>query len=282
VEAPDPERLWAETPRDLTPTRDNSPFFFHTARLRDLSTVLRAEDEWRKNNLGTFVLAALLALTALATLAFVVGPLVLARAGVLRRTRAPLGWLVYFACLGAGFIVVEVALVQKCILFLGHPTYALAVVLFSLLLFSGIGSRLSGRFAPAGLRRRLAAVLAVVTALAAASSLLLSPLFDALVHLERPWRIAIAAAVLAPLGLAMGMPLPGAVRLLAREAPEVIPWAWGLNGAASVTGSAAALAIALAAGFDQALLSAAALYGVALLVILRMTPPAGQERPGNR
>ena len=272
VEAPDPARLWAEMPRDLAPTRDNSPFFFHTARLGDLAAVLRSEGEWRKNNLGTFVLGGLLALTVLFTFAFIVGPLVLARAGILRRSRAPLGWLFYFGCLGAGFIVFEVALVQKCILFLGHPTYSLAVVLFALLLFSGIGSRLSGRFAPEVLRGRLVRVLAVVTLLVAATSVALSPLFDALVHLDRTWRIAIAVAALAPLGLAMGMPLPSAVRLLAREAPEIIPWAWGLNGAASVMGSAAALAIALAAGFDQALLVAASLYGMALLTVSRMPP----------
>jgi predicted membrane-bound spermidine synthase len=277
VEAPDPQRLWSEMPRDLTPTRDNSPFFFHTARLRDLRAVLSAEDEWRKNNLGTFVLAGLLALTALATSSFVLGPLVLARAGVLRRGRAHPGWLLYFACLGAGFIVVEVALVQKCILFLGHPTYSLAVVLFSLLLFSGVGSRLSGAFAAERLRGRLALALGAVAVLAGVASLVLSPLFDALVHLDRTWRIGVAVAAVAPLGVAMGMPLPGAVRLLAREAPEIIPWAWGLNGAASVMGSVAALAIALAAGFDQALRVAAVLYGTALLVVWWMRPaPSGR------
>jgi predicted membrane-bound spermidine synthase len=273
IEAPDPRPVWAEMSRDLTPTRDNSPFFFHTARLRDLSGVLAAEGEWRKTNLGTFVLAGLLVLTTLATLAFVVGPLLLARGGVLRRSPTPvLGWLAYFACLGAGFIIVEVALVQKCILFLGHPTYALAVVLFSLLLFSGLGSSLSGRFAPADLRGRLLLVLGVVAALVVAASLALSPLFGALVHLARPWRIAVTVSALAPLGLAMGMPLPSAVRLLAREAPHIIPWAWGLNGAASVMGSVAALAIALAAGFNQALLVAAGLYVLALAIVLRLRP----------
>jgi predicted membrane-bound spermidine synthase len=270
VEAPDPRPLWAAMSRDLTPTRDNSPFFFHTARLRDLHAVLAGGDEWRKNNLGTFVLAGLLALTVLATVAFIALPLALARAGVLRRAQAPLSWLAYFACLGAGFIVVEVALVQKCILFLGHPTYSLAVVLFALLLFSGLGSRLSGLFPDERLRTRLVAVLAVVTALVVASSVFLSPLFDALVHLDRSRRIAVTVAALAPLGLAMGMPLPGAVRMLARAAPAMIPWAWGLNGAASVMGSVAALVIALAAGFDQALLAAASLYAVALVLMTRL------------
>jgi predicted membrane-bound spermidine synthase len=270
LESPDLEALWAAMPRDLTPTRDNSPFFFHTARLRDLGAVLAGGEEWRKNNLGTFVLAGLLALTVLATGSFVAGPLALTRLGVLRRTRAPLRWLVYFACLGAGFIVVEVALVQKCILFLGHPTYSLAVVLFALLLFSGVGSRLSGAIPARDVGRRLLAVLAVVAVLVTAASVVLSPLFAALVHLARPWRIAVAVAALAPLGLAMGMPLPAAVRLLDREAPDMIPWAWGLNGAASVLGSVGALAVALSAGFNQALLTAAALYVAALGVVWSM------------
>jgi predicted membrane-bound spermidine synthase len=266
VEAADPAALWAAMPRDLTPTRDDSPFFFNTARLRDVAGVLAGGDEWRKNNLGTFVLAGLLALTVLATALFVVVPLLL-RGSAWRGGQAPFRWLAYFGCLGAAFIVVEVALVQKCILFLGHPTYSLAVVLFSLLLFSGLGSQLSGRFADERLRGRLQAALAAVTVLVALAGVGLSPWFDALVHLGRASRIGIAVATLAPLGLAMGMPLPSAVRLLAREQPEIVPWAWGLNGAASVMGSVAALAIALAAGFDAALRAAAALYALAFLLV---------------
>jgi hypothetical protein len=225
--------------------------------------VLRAEGEWRKTNLGTFVLAGLLALTTAACAAFIGGPLALAPGPA--RAPGALRWLAYFACLGTAFIVVEVALVQKCILFLGHPTHALAVVLFALLLWSALGSALSGRLDTA----RLAAVLAAVAALVATAALALSPLFDALVHLERPWRIAVVAAALAPLGLAMGMPLPMAVRLLARRQPAIIPWAWGVNGAFSVMGSAAALVIALFAGFDQALLVAAAVYAAALVAVRR-------------
>jgi hypothetical protein len=260
IEAADPERFWAELGRDVGPTRDNSPFFFHTARLRDLPRVLAAEGEWRKTNLGTFVLAGLLAFTALACAGFIGAPLLLARGAARARAPEALPWLAYFACLGAGFIVVEVALVQKCILFLGHPTYALAVVLFALLLSSGIGSALSARLDAA----RLPLVLATVAGLVALAAFALSPLFEALVHLGRGPRIAIAAAVLAPLGLAMGMPLPIAVRSLAHAQPEVVPWAWGVNGAFSVMGSAAALVIALFAGFDQALFTAAALYAAAV------------------
>src|SRR6185436_18205642 len=96
-------------------------------------------------------------------------------------TRPTLAWLLYFACLGAGFIIVEVTLVQKTILFLGHPVYALTVVLFALLIFSAIGSRISGRIAEADLRTRLPALLGAVALLVLLSVWLLSPLYDLLV-----------------------------------------------------------------------------------------------------
>jgi hypothetical protein len=171
-----------------------------------------------------------------------------------------------------------VALVQKCILFLGHPAYALTVVLFSLLAWSGIGSWLSGRIPPEQLRPLLPRILGGTGLLIAAAAVGLSPAFYALVHLERALRIGVTVALLAPLGIAMGMPLPAGVRILAREAPEIIPWAWGVNGAASVMGSVAALVVALLAGFDQALLLGAALY---LLAIPGMRRPAPRVGPAS-
>ena len=202
---------------------------------------------------------------SLITLAFILGPLAVARSGVLATgTRTKLAGLLYFAGLGAGFIILEVALVQKCILFLGHPVYSLAVVLFSLLGFSGLGSLLSGRFADGRLRTVLPRVLLALAAAVVLYVLLLSPVFHAFVQLGRAYRIVITVALLAPLGVVMGMPMPIGVRVLNRESPALIPWAWGVNGAASVMGSAAALAIALLAGFDEAMLAGAALYLVAL------------------
>jgi hypothetical protein len=138
------------------------------------------------------------------------------------------------------------------------------VVLFALLGFSGVGSLLSGRLPDARLRAALPRVLAGLAVLVVVYVLVLSPVFYALVQLARPFRIAITVALLAPLGLAMGMPMPLAVRVLATESPDLIPWAWGVNGAASVMGSAAALVVALLAGFDQAMLLGATLYLLAL------------------
>jgi predicted membrane-bound spermidine synthase len=264
----DPAEVWNAWPGDVTPTRDDDPFFFHTVRLRELLSVLDSSGEWRKTNLGTFVLLSLLVLSLLLSAAFILVPLALVR-GRLRGldARRALPWLFYFACLGAGFIIVEVTLVQKTILFLGHPVHALTVVLFALLVWSGVGSRLSGQFAEAELRSRLPRLLGGVAALILLAAFSLSPLYDRLVHLDQPLRIAVAVAALCPLGLAMGMPMPTAIRILAGEAPELIPWGWGVNGAASVMGSVAALTIALLTGFTYALAVAAALYVAAWLLV---------------
>jgi hypothetical protein len=102
--------------------------------------------------------------------------------------------------------------------------------------------------------------------------LVLSPLFRALVHVELEWRIAVTVLVLAPLGLALGMPMPTAIRMLASEAPGIIPWGWGVNGAASVMGSVGALALALLTGFNAALLAGAGLYVGAALLMRRRLP----------
>ena len=145
--------------------------------------------------------------------------------------------------------------------------YALAVVLCAILIWSAAGSYLSGRLAPQNLKRAAAFLIAALVALVVAYIFALPPLFYGLVHLARPARIAIAVAVIAPLALLLGAPMPCGIRILARGAPELIPWAWGVNGAASVLGSVAALVIALLAGFNQALAVAALLYASAIPLV---------------
>jgi hypothetical protein len=270
ITAADPAALWRAFPSNIAPPRDNSPFFFQSVRLEKLLSRRWAFGEWRRTNLGTVVLFGLVAITSLVVVAFILGPLLVVR----RRLRATprqgrLAFLLYFATLGAGFIVVEVVLLQKCVLFLGHPAYALTVVLFALLLFSGLGSLLSGRIPDGSLSRALPKVILLVVALIACSVIVLSPLFYGLVHLDARWRVLVTVLALAPLGLALGMPMPTGIRILAQRAPELIPWAWGVNGAASVLGSVGAIALAMVWGFDQALLVAAGLYLAGLGFVTR-------------
>jgi predicted membrane-bound spermidine synthase len=261
VTAADPASFWRAFASNIEPPRDNSPFFFQTVRLEDLASRRWTFGEWRRTNLGTVVLFGLVGITALLVLAFILGPLLLVRGRLAAARRAGrVSFLLYFATLGVGFIVVEVVLLQKCVLFLGHPAYALTVVLFSLLLWSGLGSLLSGRIRDEALPARMPWLLVAVVGAILLAVLLLSPLFYGLVHLKAPWRVAITVAALLPLGLALGMPMPAGIRILAARAPELVPWAWGVNGAASVLGSVGAIALAMVWGFDQALLVAAGLY----------------------
>ncbi len=278
IEAPDPAQLWVSYETNVEPTRDNNPFFFNSVRLANLSRVIEGTTgEWQKTNLGTSILFALLAITSALVLLFIIGPLLLVRGRALATgLGSKLSYLFYFACLGAGFIIVEVAMIQKFILFLGHPVYSLAVVLFSVLAFSALGSYLTGRIAEEQLTATLMKLLLVVVGLVFVYIIALPPIFYGLVHLARELRIVIAVVLMAPLAMLMGMPMPIGIRILARKAPEIIPWAWGVNGATSVMGSVAALVIAILSGFNQALMVGAGLYLVAMLLITR--PRASEEK----
>jgi predicted membrane-bound spermidine synthase len=270
MEADDPAEVWSSFETNVAPTRDNNPFFFNSIRWSNLPRALEGVGEWQKTNLGTFVLFVVLVITTVLVILFILGPLALVRRRDLAtggRNKIP--YLLYFGCLGAGFIIVEVAMIQKFILFLGHPVYALAVVLFSLLLFSAAGSWLTGRFDPDRLPSTIAKLLVAVVAVVGIYIVALSPIFYGLVHLPLAARIAIAVVLLAPLGVVMGMPMPSGIRMMARRAPELIPWAWGVNGATSVMGSVVALVIAMLAGFNEALLVGSALYLLAIFLITR-------------
>jgi hypothetical protein len=266
--ADDPSEVWDSLKSDVSPTRDDSPFFFQSVRLDRLFRPRLAQGEWAKTSLGTTVLLTLVAISVLVVVLFILGPLFLVRGRL--QGASPAGrtsLLLYFACLGLAFVLIEVALVQKSVLFLGHPAYALTVVLFSILLSSAAGSALSGRavrLVPA-LRRVLPGIAVVVVLYV----LLLPFVFYGFVHLDAARRMGIAVVVLAPLGVLMGMPMPTGIRLLADRAPALVPWAWGVNGAASVLGSVAAIALAMMTGFNATLLTGAILYLLALVCVLR-------------
>jgi len=270
IEAQDPADVWRNFETNVEPTRDNNPFFFNSVRLANISRVLEGSGEWQKTNLGSWILFALLIITSVLVLLFIIGPLLLVRGDALAtRTGMKLAYLLYFACLGAGFIIVEVAMIQKFILFLGHPVYSLAVVLFSVLAFSALGSYLSGRIDDERLNSALLKLLIALVALVCLYIIVLPPIFYGLVGLAHEIRIIIAVVLMAPLAMTMGMPMPIGIRILARNAPEIVPWAWGVNGATSVMGSVAALVIAILTGFNQALLAGAGLYLLALFFITR-------------
>ena len=170
--------------------------------------------------------------------------------------------LLYFGAVGLGFMLLETVLIQRFVLFLGFPTYALSVVLFALLVFTGIGSALSARVPRT--RRGLVTVLAVVVALVVVAAVALQPVLESLIALPFGARVAISVAVLAPVGLGLGMPMPLGLARFADLHPRSVAYAWGVNGMASVLASVLGVAIAINFGYRAACLVAAGFYALAL------------------
>jgi len=265
ITAEDPQEFYRSYAYDVTPPRDNSPFFFHTVRLRQLWGSLFLSWESKKTNVGLLVLfSVFLAALALALL-FLLFPLFWFRKEAFSRQAGPA--VGYFVCLGLGFILIEMTLVQKFILFLGRPVYALSIVLFSTLLFSGLGSFCSARLSSEHLRRNISMICLLISALTLAYLPLLPFFLYRLVGLTTVLKALLAIAFLAPLGFVMGMPMPLGINWLRRTSPALIPWAWGMNGAASVLGSILTMVIAVNFGFNQALILAIGLYISAIVFL---------------
>ena len=229
----------------VSSSTDDQPFFFFC----------------EQNETLTFLLMVVLALVTVTILL----PLVTLGSRSLRKLVADYsGALVYFACLGLGFMLVEIILIQRFILVLGHPVYAISVILFSLLFFGGLGSYWSGRF---GAQRKglwLKIVLLAVVLLLGAYNLGYPALLRAFTGLSIEHRIGLTVVLLCPLGVLMGMPFPLGVSAVHRKEPRVVPWAWGVNGTLSVLGSVLAAMLSIRFGFTAALVVGQLAYLTAL------------------
>jgi hypothetical protein len=217
---------------------------------------------------GLIILSSMLAQVILLVLAFIFLPLVVFRRQGLTVPHRGAAVL-YFSCLGLGFMFVEIGLMQRFVLFLSHPAYSIPVVLATLLVSSGVGSFLSARL-PFSCLGRFRFCLFGVAGLLIVLLFALRPLFDATLGLSFPTRVVIAVAALAPVGILMGMPFPLGLSAAARLGQPVIPWAWGINGGTSVLGSVLAIIVAMGSGFTWVLASAAAMYLLALAAIRRV------------
>ena len=275
LEAVDRGAWYRAYPFDVEPPDDDRPFFGHFFKWRQAPDVLAmAGHTWQPfGGAGYFVLLALLALSLIAAGVLILLPLaVRGRAGVGRggQLGAVLG---YFALLGLAYLCVEIPLLQRFILFLRHPAYAMATVLFALLLFSGLGSLLSGRVPLWG-------VLILLPVLVGGYALGLPALFEVALAASPGSRLIIAVVALAPPGLLMGMPFPKGLALLEHSTPVLVAWAWGVNGAVSVVASILAALLALSSGFSVVLAVGAACYVGALItvVVIHVTRPPSHPR----
>jgi hypothetical protein len=271
LRSPNPREFARRYPFNISAVDDNRPFFFYTVQPRDLwdyvSKASHSSMDYKVNR-------AVPLLFGLAGISIVATIVILALPPLVLGTRLPwrkgvLGFLFYFLFIGTGYILIEVALIQKFVLFLGHPTYALTVVIFSMLVASGLGSYFSRRILAGDIRRWMKA-LALVAVLAAVLAVAVSYLLTPAVGLPLWLKIGITVLLIAPAGFVMGMPFPTGLTKLEQWHKPSVRWAWSLNAASSVLGSVAALVCAIYFGLLQTLLIGGGLYLAALLVVARV------------
>jgi spermidine synthase len=265
---------------DLTVPTDDRPFFFNQFPLRELPRLIwkpelaqRHGIIYKGNLLATVTLGMLFVVAATLVVATIVIPLRPALRHV--GPRLAMAGTAYFMLIGVGFMCIEIGLLQRMSVFLGHPIYSLSIVLFAMILATGLGSFLSERVQLA--RRASFAAWAVVTA----GYLCTLPLtVRAVAHTfdssSLPVRASLAVALIAPAGLLMGWGFPTGIRLIAAVDARPTPWFWGINGAAGVFASILAVAVSMALGISATLVIGAACY--ALLIPAAFTIGFAAER----
>jgi SAM-dependent methyltransferase len=259
---------------NIRPATDNRPYFFHFLKWRTLPEILtlRGQGGLPLLEQGYLILVVTLAQAALASLALILLPLWLGKSKAEEGSGGRWQVVVYFLTIGFAFMLIEIAFIQKFILFLSHPLYAVAVVLSAFLVFAGLGSAMSERLS--------APVSRPVTGIVVISLVylfLLPPLFRWLMPLHDINKILLSTVLIAPLAFLMGMPFPLGLSRVARHSAALIPWAWGINGCASVLSAIFATILAIHAGFIAVVLLAVVLYMLAAMTL----PGKIRRRPEN-
>ncbi|HMP73257.1 MAG TPA: SAM-dependent methyltransferase [Kiritimatiellia bacterium] len=267
----DRDAFYRSYPFHVRPATDDKPHFFQFFRWRSLPVLVETLGwswlpfmEW-----GYVTLLAAMVQGVVASAILILLPLALSRH---RREGAGTrsGVFIYFGCLGLAFMFLEIAMIQKFMLFLAYPMYAVAVVLASFLLFAGLGSLAADRFLRPGPKVAGGAVAGLGT-LAILYLLLLPPLFtSAATAWSDPAKVGLSVLLLAPLAFLMGMPFPSGMTWLGHHRPPLLPWAWAINGFTSVLGASLATFTAIHLGFRVLVLFAIALYLLAAISFFRM------------
>jgi len=246
---------------DVSPPTDDRPFFYYTVRPGDF---LRGHLPGKAgfDDRGAEILRTAFLLLALLSVAALILPAALIK-GV-PRGAASLGPLAYFGIIALGYMALEIGTMKRLLLLLGHPVYAVSATLFAFLLGSGLGALLSARLAPT--RRALAGWLAIAVLLGAAQAYLTPAITERAMLYSAQMRFFVAALVTLPLAFTLGIPFPTGVALLREDAGNLLPWAWAVNGTASVLASLGAVLLAMNFGYAVTISTGALLYLLALLL----------------
>jgi hypothetical protein len=275
----DRKQFYEGYPFNIRPTTDNRPYFFQFLRFDSLVQMVRTVGrsaipfiEW-----GYLLLIATLIQAVLAGVVLILIPLFFLKredtSSITHNSRFT-NWqvFVYFLSLGVGFMFIEMSFIQKFLLLLANPTYAVAVVLCAFLLFAGLGSLFSLKLRAIGKLRQppIAVAIGMLSVIALVYLQLLPPIFHRFLASSDALKIAVSIGLIAPLAFFMGMPFPLGIDWLQRHHPHLIAWAWGINGYASVVSAILATCLAIAFGFNTVILLAVGVYLIGGCIHLRL------------
>ncbi|MDJ0808417.1 MAG: SAM-dependent methyltransferase [Gammaproteobacteria bacterium] len=263
------ETYQAEYKFQIEPATDDRPYFFNFFKWESLPEILSL---YRRGGfslleLGYPVLLLTLLQAITASLVLILLPLwAFRQKGKLNL--AGYHWRVggYFLAIGLAYLFIEIAFLQKFILFLAHPIYAVAVVLCGFLIFSGVGSFYSQRIVNGKLFHSLSRAMLWLIAITLLYLQILPDLFDHLADLPGAAKALVSLTLIAPVAFLMGLPFPLGLSKVAARAPRLVPWAWGINGCASLLSSILASLLAIHLGFNLVVIAALLLYlGIGLI-----------------
>jgi spermidine synthase len=268
--SPEYEQFYRNYAYNIRPATDDRPYFFDFFKWKSLSHMKRTMGaQWLPfSEWGYLLLLATLVQAAVASAVLILVPLLAAkRMRTVRSRKVPS--LVYFLLLGFAYMFLEMGFIQKMTLLIGHPVFGVGVTLLGFLAFSGCGSLASGRlFGPA--RRKIAAAVSAIVIIGLVEIWVTRYGFNWLVGFSRPMRILLGLAMTAPLAFFMGMPFPTGLKQIHINSQPLVPWAWGVNGFASVTGAVLGTFLAISIGFMALTLIALVCYLFAAIISKRI------------
>ncbi len=246
---------------NIYPATDDKPYFFNFFRFGQVPDIIKyfGKSTSPFGGGGYLILIAALVISIILSVLFILLPLCIRRINI--SIKKDFRYIIYFFCLGFGFFFIEIPFIQKFILLLGKPAYALAIVLFSIMFAGGMGSFTSSKF-----KIDLRWVVGVIVVYVALFIFTFGYIVDFIISKVLWQRFLYSILIIIPLGFMMGIPFPSAIAKVRKKREETIPWLWAINGCTSVVGSIAAMMISIQFGFSVVIGIAAAIYLIALAV----------------
>lgn len=246
---------------NVSAVTDNQPYFFYTLKWQNIPKIIKSTGNWQALiEWGNLIIFATFIQGIIFSIIFIFLPLILKRLPISKR-KVKIPFLLYFASLGFGYMLLEISFIQKFILYLTNPAYSTSIVIFSFLFFSGLGSFYSRRIEKNYVNALKIIIFSLCTILLS-YQIVLSYVFNTTLQYSLLVRIFITLGLIFPLGFLMGMPFPLGIRLVnsTEQGKGLIPWLWATNSFCSIIASVSAVIIALFFGFKVVAILAALVY----------------------